>query len=136
MNFLRYFLVPIFCLSICGKALAFPYDCVASNSKYFTEEEASLVFIGKLTSQVQWELLFIENEKGAKNYHSTMKKHTFRVLEVLKGSPLGEEIVFTFIEIGEEPTFQLGKTYKIRSSNNSCLVLVDSLPDDIHGAMK
>jgi hypothetical protein len=161
MKLLRYFLTPFLCFVLCGKALAW-HECELAYTNtgafiqdYIQEKEASLVFIGKLTSQTQWRLLFWENEKerhdfvdeSGRHLGPMMRKHTFKVLKVLKGNPLEEEIVIASHEPGdgEEPHFQVGKIHKIYTLDGVdfvfnyatiCFLMAFPLPDDIHGATK
>jgi hypothetical protein len=155
------FLVSFLCLVICGEALAWcEYVRIDTNTGAiiekgaFSEENASLVFIGKVTSKIRWSPFSIEDERGKRPMGLApdiwMEKNTFRVLEVLKGSPLEEEIVIAY-EGGEGSDawhpFQVGKTYKIDTVDGHDLAFdaVDScyfhatelfLPDDTHGAAK
>jgi hypothetical protein len=156
MKILRDFLVSFLCLVICGKALAW-HECGVTDANtgalmkdemFITEESASLVFIGKLTSQARWSLLSAEDESGkpiAAGFHPVMEKNTFKILEVLKGSPLAEEIVIAYEGRDGWHLFQTGKTYKIYTvdganlafhSVDSCYFLAYPFSDDIHGAMK
>jgi hypothetical protein len=156
------FLVSFLSFVICGEVLAWcEYVRRDTNTGAvierggFSEENASLVFIGKVTSKIRWTPLTIEDERGKRPTGIApdigMEKNTFRVLEILKGPPLEEEIVIAF-EGGEGSDvwhpFQVGKTYKIYTVDSVDLAfeaVVDScyfyareyfLSDDTHGATK
>jgi hypothetical protein len=110
-----------------------------------TKGKATLVFIGKMTSQTRWTPLFVENESGKipMTEGSSFYSNTLRVLDVLKGSPLEEEIVISSAAWKGSP----GKTYEIYAFDGisffdldakDCLFFPSelSLPDDTHGATK
>ncbi|GHU11930.1 hypothetical protein AGMMS50225_18590 [Betaproteobacteria bacterium] len=151
MKLLRYFLVSILCLIFCGKALAewhkcqlIDHDAVILEWELLGEhnkEIATLMFLGKVTSQIRWSPVSVEDENGKKPMEGDFYSTTLKVLKVLKGSLLVEEIVISSEKWRGSP----GKIYKIYSFDdmdfldaNDCFFFASeiSLADDIHGAAK
>ena len=156
MKLLRYFLTFILCLVLCGKALAEWHECelidhdvVIFKGQLFEDnkEEATLMFLGKVTSQIRWSPVSVEDESGKRSMERYFYSTTLKVLKVLKRSwfmeeaPLVEEIVISSENWKGSP----GKIYKIYSFDgvdfldaNDCFFFASelSLADDIHGAAK
>jgi hypothetical protein len=153
MKLLRYFLVPVLCFIICGKALAEWYDCELTDHDDVIifkggllaaqQEKATLMFLGKVTSKIRWSLVSVENESGKRSMSgdSYFYSSTLKVLKVLKGSPLEEEIVISSENWKGSP----GNIYKIYAFDgvefldaHDCYFFASelSLANDIHGAAK